>query len=177
MFLNSYKEDGLRRHVLALVEATLSCDVIGLPVNGFVFREYIPMVSMYTAFFSKMPVNPERRYFVENGKVLCHHPYWIKESIIKPSKKNWSQLSDIMNHETTGEISTLLKYASLVSCNLDGFWSVDFCLALDGRWILIDMALGENSWHPKDCPKNRTVEIDYLQLAVDKFKRLKDAKV
>lgn len=32
-----------------------------------------------------------------------------------------------------------------------GYWSIDFCKAKDGRWILIDMATGERTWHKEDC--------------------------
>lgn len=156
-------EESLLQSMHGVVEATLGCDVIGRPVNAFFFREYIPMDSKYTAFWGKMPVNPERRYFVENEKLLCHHPYWIKESIVKPSVENWEELSDEMNIEAEDEMKLLTKYAKIISGSVEGFWSVDFCKAKDGRWIFIDMALGENSWHPKDCPNNRTKEIDLLQ--------------
>jgi len=54
-FLNSSDGNDLLRHIYALVEATLGCDVMGRPVNAFVFREYIPMASKYTAFFGQMP--------------------------------------------------------------------------------------------------------------------------
>lgn len=161
-------EKNLMKNLYRVVEATLGCDVMGRPVSGLFFREYIPMDSKYTAFWGKMPVNPERRYFVENGKVLCHHPYWIKESIIKPSVKNWEKLSDEMNQESKAEIKLLTNYAELVGQKVKGFWSIDFCKAEYSGWFFIDMALGENSWHPKDCPNNRTKEIDYLQLFKEK---------
>jgi len=174
-FLNSYAEKDLQQHIWALTDATLGCDVMGRPVNAFAFREYIPMASKYTAFFGQMPVNPERRYFIENGKVLCHHPYWIKEAIVNPSVKNWSKLSDKMNEETTGEIVLLMGYALRVADVMNGFWSVDFCKARDGRWILIDMALGESSWHPEECQNNRTVEIDYMKMFAEKLARVSNA--
>jgi len=154
---------GLLGHIYRLTEATLGCDVVGKSVNAFVFRKYIPMDSKYTAFWGEMPVNPERRYFVENGFLVCHHPYWTKDAIQRPSVENWEELSEEMNKETEEEIALLSRYARLVSNSIEGFWSVDFCKAKDGRWILIDMALGENSWHPEDCPYNRTKKIDYLQ--------------
>jgi hypothetical protein len=169
-FLNKPGRKELERHIRNLVEATLSCDVMGRPVNAFFFRKYIHMDSKYTAFWGEMPVNPERRYFIEDGKVLCHHPYWIDEAIIKPSKKNWQKLSKEMNQESNEEITLLTQYAEQVSQAVKGFWSVDFCKSLGGRWFLIDMAEGENSWHPKDCPNNRTKEIDYLKMFVEKLK-------
>ena len=159
----------LRVHIYGLVDSTLGCDVMGRPVNAFCFRKYIHMDSKYRAFWGKMPVNPERRYFIENGQVLCHHPYWIEESIIRPSKKNWKELSKEMNLESQDEIKLLTEYAKSIS--IDGFWSVDFCRAKNKVWYLIDMAIGENSWHPKDCPNNRTKEIDYMKQMMGKTER------
>ena len=120
------------------------------------------MASKYTAFWNDMPVNPERRYFVENGFLICHHPYWIKEAIVHPSVENWEKLSEEMNLETDEEIVLLSNYARMASRAVKGFWSVDFCKAKDGRWILIDMAVGGCSWHPEDCPYNRTKKVDLL---------------
>jgi hypothetical protein len=34
---------------------------------------------------------------------------------------------------------------------LDGWWSVAFAKTKDGRWILIDMAEGEMSFHDLEC--------------------------
>ena len=61
------------------------------------------------------------------------------------------------------EIELLTEHAKQVAEKFKGFWSVDFCKAKDGRWILIDMAIGEDSWHPKDCKFSRTIELDYLK--------------
>lgn len=154
-FLNSRHYLDLIRHIYRLTDETLGCDVIGKPVNAFIFREYIPMDSKYTAFWGEMPVSPERRYFVEDGQVLCHHAYWIEEVIARPSVENWRELSREMNEQTRYEIELLKGYAAQVSAAVQGFWSVDFCRARDGRWILIDMAMGEPSWHPEDCPVNK----------------------
>lgn len=144
----------LDRHVCQVVEETLTCDVMGRPVNAIVFREFIPMASEFTAFYGNMPVNPERRYFVKDGQVLCHHAYWIEEAIEEskaPSAANWRELSRLMNWESSDEIELLTQYALTVAKSVDGYWSVDFCQAKDGRWMLIDMALGQDSWHPEGC--------------------------
>ena len=75
--------------------------------NAYIIREYIPMNFQYTAFWGNMPVNPERRYLIRDGKVIAHFPYWIKESIDNPSQPDWRKLSDKMNRETKGEIKLL----------------------------------------------------------------------
>jgi len=156
-------KDDLKGNVARLVDASLSADVIGIDVNAFIFREYIEMDSKFTAFWGEMPVCPERRYFVKHGKVLCHHPYWVEDSIRNPSVDNWKELLEQMNREEELEIVILSKYASMIGGIMGGYWSIDFCrakhaLAYDLQksigWVFIDMALGQHSWHPEDCKQN-----------------------
>ena len=56
---------------------------------------------------------------------------------------------------------------------MKGYWSVDYWKAKDGRWILIDMAEGEKSWHPSKCkysnmPKENPPEKPDLSYLVEK---------
>jgi hypothetical protein len=95
-------------------------------------------------------------YIRRNGKCTwTGNSYWIQEAITNPSIENWQEVLEEINIETPEEIKLLSDYAELVAKELSGFWSIDFCKAKDGRWILIDMATGERSWHPKDCPHNK----------------------
>lgn len=118
---------------------------MGLDFKALVVREFIPMDSRFTAFYGDMPVNPERRYFIKGGKMICHHPYWIEEAVEEskqPSIENWREVTKELNAETKEEIALLSGYAELVAEKLSGSWSVDFCKARDGQ----------RSWHPEDCP-------------------------
>lgn len=145
----------LWEHIYEVVSFNLCADLLGLDFKALVVREFIPMDTHFTAFYGDMPVNPERRYFIKDGKVVCHHPYWIEEAIEEskePSIPNWREVAKQLNTETEEEIQLLTKYALMVAEKLPSSWSVDFCKAKDGRWILIDMALAERSWHPEDCP-------------------------
>ena len=159
----------LKEHISEITSFSRCCDIFGgLPIEAMVVREFIPMDTRFTAFHHDMPVNPERRYFVENGKVVCFHSYWIQEAIEKGTDpkilpENWREIAMAMNLQTQEEIKILTGYAEQVSKVLDGFWSVDFCKAKDGRWILIDLAEGEKSWHPDDCPFNRTPKVDLFK--------------
>ncbi len=142
---------GLREHLFEICEFNHCADMMGLPFVAIVIREYIEMGSKYTAF-KNMPVSPERRYFIKDGQLLCHHPYWIKEAIRHPSVANWEKLSDEMNTETPKEIELLSNYTKKVARVINGgCWSIDFCKARSGQWVLIDMATGEKSWHPENC--------------------------
>ena len=153
----------LWEHLYEIMTFNHCADFMGLPFRAIIVREYIPMASGFTAFYGDMPVNPERRYFIKDGQVLCHHHYWIEEAIKKskePSIKNWRHVAKELNYESEEEIQHLTSYAQLVADVMDGFWSVDFCLGADRQWYLIDMAQSESSWHP-ECPKN-------INLAQDK---------
>lgn len=154
------KEEDIFCHIARVVEFNLCADIIGLPINALVFREYIKMDSRFTAF-REMPVNSERRYFVKDGEVLCRHSYWVKEAIEQgyhtiSLPKNWKTLLNKMNKESLGEVMLLTNYARLISSKIDGYWSVDFCKGKDDYWYFIDMALGKESWHP-ECLKKLMV--------------------
>ena len=149
-------EGKLKDNIWGVVEFNMCADFAGLPFQAIVVREYIPMASVFEAF-NGMPVNPERRYFVKGGEVLCHHHYWIEEAINGKNSpnlpENWKDLLKEVNTETPEEIELLTGYAEMVSEAVPGHWSVDFCKAKDGTWFLIDMALAAESWHP-ECPNN-----------------------
>lgn len=161
--------DGTRKlwlHLHEVVVHNLLADLLGLPFRAIVVREYIQMDDRFKAFPGRMPINPERRYFVEDGKVLCHHPYWIEDAVERGSpfclSLSWKKLLSEANFESEEEIAELFNYAAKVAGVLPGFWSVDFCKARDGTWVLIDCARGEKSWHP-DCEHNRTKTHDYIK--------------
>ncbi len=153
-------------HVYRLAEEMLCADVLGLPWRAIVFREFIPLAARFEAFSGRLPIAPERRYFVRDGQVECHHPYWQEEAVergIRPADDGaalWRRKLAEMNVETPAEVELLTDYATRVAKALPGYWSVDFALAADGRWILIDMARGEVSFHWAGCLK----AVDYAAL-------------
>ena len=144
-------EDDVGSHFYRLVEENFAGFTRERP-SGIYVREFIPLFSTFTAFWGDLPVSKERRYFVRDGGVVCHHPYWPQEAIRKPSIENWEEALEVLNKEDAREVDLLTDYSSLVSENVNGYWSVDYAMREDGTWYLIDMALGEESWHP-DCSK------------------------
>jgi len=152
-------EEKLLRNLVNLIDNSFSVGIFGLPIKAIVLREFIELDWKFKAFL-KLPIAPERRYFIKNGKVLCHHPYWPEDAIrFYPhfhddpyyAPDNWRELLAEMNKETPEEIKLLTDYAERVAKTMDGFWSIDFAKARNGKWYLIDMAVGEESWHPKGC--------------------------
>ena len=149
-------------HLRRIVEESYMADIIGLPVNAIVFREYIPLDVVFTAFYGEMPVARERRYFIKDQEVLCHHPYWIEDAIVNPSIPDWKEALKRLNTEDAKELITLSNIAHRVANEFDGYWSVDFARAKTGVWYLLDMALGADSWHPK-CDKVPTMFKKYAE--------------
>jgi hypothetical protein len=152
------KESDLKQNIRNLFEDSFCADIMGLPLRALVFRTYIPMQNLFNAFYGEMPVNPEIRFFVKDGEVVCWHWYWIDDAIEQGTPKNllpsdWKQI--IQKEKDTllaSEIEALNNQARRVAKNFEGYWSIDFCKSKRGEWYLIDMASGYQSWHPEDCP-------------------------
>src|SRR3989337_1939956 len=69
-----------------------------------------------------------RRYFVRDGQVQCHHPYWPEDALRFEGRRpwGWRKRLKVLNQETFGEVSRLWVYAERLAAHLDGYWSVDF---------------------------------------------------
>ena len=144
--------DELQRHVTELVEFGECSSLSGLFYNVWAVREFIPMHSTFTAFGGDLPINRERRYFVGDGKIICHHPYWPASAIYLHSKdEDWILKLELLNEESPSEIETLSAMALKAASAFDGKWSLDFSQATDGKWWAIDMAPMERSYHWEGC--------------------------
>lgn len=146
-------EAELVRHVCAVVQDAELC---WLPApDALAFREFVPLESAFLAF-NRMPVAMERRYFAEDGVVRCHHPYWPAGAIRErfsatPLPEDWEERLAELNRPRPDEIE-LAPMACAVTAKLGGAWSVDFARTQDGRWLLIDMARAEDSYHEEHTP-------------------------
>ena len=147
-------KENLIKNLKGVIEFSFMADIVGLPIDAVVFREYIPMKNLFTAFHGEMPVNPEIRFFVKDGEILCWHWYWIEDAIRNPSIENWKEIIEKEKDDLFEEVNNFVRMSAQKIAILfkdDGYWSVDFCKAKDGRWWLIDMADGFRSWHPENC--------------------------
>ena len=145
------KEEDIESGVMNIIEFSFCADIMGLPINALIFREYIPMRNLFKAFRG-MPVNPEIRFFIRDGKIDAWYWYWIEDAIAdgRVDKLPGDWRSILSKAKESVDIDLLTKYALKVANVLDGYWSVDFCQAANGKWYLIDMAEGDKSWRPKD---------------------------
>lgn len=144
--------DGLKENLYSLLEVGWLANIAGTAEHrAIVLREFLDLDSTFKAFRG-LPIAAERRYFVEGGKVLCRHPYWPEEAFTHGmTDQNWQELLAELNRQHDWEVALLINYATAVSAAVRGYWSVDFARAKDGTWYLIDMARGEDSWHPDAC--------------------------
>jgi len=141
-------EDAVIRQIWAIVDENACCDCM---MESIVIREYIPPAAAFKAF-EGLPIAPERRYFVRDAEVVCHHSYWIEDAIRNPTADgDWKSVLAWMNQERD-EVPLLTGYAEQVARELGGDWSIDFMLGRDGAWYLIDIATAMQSWHPP-CEK------------------------
>lgn len=150
--------DNLDNHLFEIIAGSRCADILGgLPIEAIIVREFIPMKTLFKAFWGEMPVNPEIRVFIKNGKIICHHWYWIEEAIEDGTDEeslpaNWKEILDDVKYDYAN-IDYILSIAEQIAKKLAGFWSIDFCLSKDDKWILIDMAEGSKSWHDRSCEK------------------------
>lgn len=149
----------MHAHVMGLLEWSEMVDMMGLPTETWVVREFLSLATTFHAFYGGMPINKERRYFFENGKVVCQHPYWPEVSIQDPDCEDWAAKLAELNAESPEEIAFLTAETERVAAaflqvhDLDGAWSLDWAYAADGRWYAIDMAVAGRSFHWDGCPQ------------------------
>ena len=148
------KEEDLKQHISALFDDNYMCDLAGLPINALVFRKYIQMNNLFKAFRGEMPVNPEFRIMIRDGKFERMFWYWVEDAIegshLKSMPNNWkSILKQAKKDIAPDDLCKLQDMAVEVAQLVHGYWSIDFCQAKDGTWYLIDMAEGERSWIPE----------------------------
>jgi len=126
-----------------------SC-MVGLPLVNWAVREILPIEPAFHAF-SGTPITRERRMFIEDGGVVCNHPYWPHDSIRRPDKDNWAELLTGLNGITDEHSDLLHDQSANVSRYFPGAWSLDWLNATNG-WYAIDMATAHSSYHWASCP-------------------------
>lgn len=147
----------IKERVMHLVEESAMADALGFPADCWIARKLIPTKCAFHAFRGDMPIVKERRYFVQDDKVVCHHPYWPMDAFLLEdlacSVPNWKKLLAEMNVEDVAEISILSELSSSVGATLGGAWSIDWLWSeQECRWYLIDMAGAAQSYHWSECP-------------------------
>ena len=139
-------EDSLIYNLRNLIESAILRD---LTTTAIVLREYVELDWSFKAFLGQLPIAPEVRYFIKDGEILCSHFYWTEDAIEHANREDWKWILKLLEELTKDEAERHCELAEKVASKFEGYWSVDFARTRRGEWILIDMAIGEVSWHPK----------------------------
>lgn len=143
--------DKLGEHIFSIIYFSECCGMFGeLPWRTWAFRELLPTVPItHCPGYTNMPVCKEFRFFAEDGKVLCWHPYWPRFSL----ERGGAQISDEQFEalSTPDDLPRLMAIAETASRVCGAAWSVDL-LQTERGWFLTDMAEARTSYHWEDCP-------------------------
>ena len=148
--------NALLSHIYTIVQHSFMANIVGLPLDYSLWavREIIPTKTIFIDF-NHMPITKERRLFIDKGEVICNHPYWPRDCFkLEHTEQEFNELQSITTHEE-GELKLMAEY---VGKYFTGFWSVDFLQDTAYNWWLIDMAVGERSYHYLDCRIEREVK-------------------
>lgn len=137
-------------------------DILGLPYDVWVVREFLRGEASFTAF-RKMPVLREFRFFSGSGNYICHHPYWPRKAIhitkccktgAELSRSAWTKRLDRLQRPLSQEDFFFIKNKTCeLTKQLGGSWSVDWFYCSERKqWFLTDMALMSMSFHWDGCP-------------------------
>lgn len=151
------KADSIESNILTLCGEHELWTLLGLNYKAIVVREFLELETAFTAFSGDMPINKEFRFFIKNGEVICYHFYWPEEAFNShPARMAGTPDYKVklreLNQLSEQEDKLLNSYARTVGAVMPEFWSVDFAKGKNGVWYLIDMAVGENSYHWPGCP-------------------------
>lgn len=143
----------LKRNVCSLIEFSEIVDMMGLPWKIWAVREFLPIDPVGVCVrYGNMPINREFRFFVDEGKVRCFHPYWPAVPLLDGhavfTVRRFSYAEFCYLDEA--DLTTLTSLAERAGAACGGSWSIDF-LWTEAGWYLTDMAEAEKSFHWEGC--------------------------
>lgn len=154
----------LDKHVTALVEFSQMVDIIALPHDVWVAREFLQTRPVaYLPRYGDMPLVREYRGFVRDGKVVCVHPYWPVESIMDGldaavrTADRRADFEEFVGRAAPAEVFNLLYRVAQLFAG-DGAWSVDVLETALG-WYVTDMATAGQSFHWAGCPRAASFQV------------------
>ncbi len=141
--------DDIPNHVFRIAEFSEMADVFGLDWTTWVVRELLPTMPLgVCSKYGNMPICREFRYFVEDGEVKCHHPYWPLWTLEQGKPNQEIDYESFCRVENEAELAGI---ASRAGKAVGGSWSVDLLETKRG-WYLTDMAEASKSYHWPECP-------------------------
>ncbi|MCB2186261.1 MAG: hypothetical protein KQJ78_07580 [Deltaproteobacteria bacterium] len=137
-------------HVYSIVEYSVMAGLVGLPWDTWAVREMLPTKPFGVCpRYGNMPICREFRFFVQDARVVCFHPYWPREAL-----EQGRASADLAYEELTSlngeDLREIMDLASSAGRAVGGAWSVDILDTARG-WFITDMAEAELSWHWPGC--------------------------
>lgn len=141
--------DDVTQHVYNIAEFSECAALMGVPWRVWVMREFLPTIPLGSCTsYGNMPVCREFRYFVDDGKIRCAHPYWPDHALerggIDLATFDYKALC-------AGQTRELDRLAETAGKAVGGSWSVDILETRNG-WYVTDMAEAHKSFHWEGCP-------------------------
>jgi len=146
-------EKALARHIMMILDMNGMTGIISTPVRAIAIRKFIEPKFRFRAF-TDLPIGYELRVFIRDGVIQCYHYYWPKGSIrfrgdqrLNPPESWQKDLDEMKKHSEGYGMQDVRGYALAIAQFVEGYWSVDFMMDKAGKWWMIDMALGDASYH------------------------------
>ena len=156
------KEEDLLKHVSNIVETSIIANIGGFPFDYsfWVIREMLDTEPIFYSFSGEMPITKEFRFFIKDGDIKCHHPYWPEEAFAtmgrKIDKEEKIKLESIQKLDD--EDKEVFQMAKYIAEYFKEYWSVDFLKTKDGTWYCIDMGVGDRSYHWPGCEYSNSIK-------------------
>lgn len=142
--------ESIGQHVWSIVEFSEMAGIMGLPWDTWAVREMLPTLPFGACkYYGNMPICREWRVFVENNRIICHHPYWPEHALFEgkaPADLDYEAFTRL----TDADRDAVLGLASRAGAAAGGAWSVDI-LETQRGWFVTDMAEAHKSWHWLNC--------------------------
>jgi hypothetical protein len=141
-------KEKIAEHVSEIVLFSEMADFMGLPWTTWAVREMLPTIPLGTCpRYGNMPICREFRFFVKEGEIQCHHPYWPLAALQDgraPADLDYAELCRMPDPEA------LMDLARRAGRAVPGHWSIDILETKRG-WMVTDMAEARRSFHLEGC--------------------------
>jgi hypothetical protein len=148
------KPEDIPNHVANIAEFSECAGMMGIPWDTWAVREFLPTIPYGVCpRYDDFPVCKEFRFFVNEGDVICWHPYWPLSAL---QDGGWEVDADEaiayseLCHIDYENLMALKDIASRAGVACGGSWSVDL-LETERGWVLTDMAEAHKSYHWEGC--------------------------
>lgn len=144
--------DAVTQHVFNLAEHSEIADMFCAQWQNWVVREFLPTIPLGVCpTYGNMPICREFRYFVDDGKIRCSHPYWPAGSLEQGGVDMRTFDYKVLCAGQTPCLDCLAEEAGKA---VGGSWSIDILETRKG-WYVTDMAEAHKSFHWNGCPSNK----------------------